>query len=36
MTNILETKGEYVEDVELIDYIGENRVISKTLAEYGQ
>ena len=33
--DILETKGEYVEDAELIDYIGENRVIAKPLKDYG-
>ena len=33
--DILESKGEYVNYEELIEYIGEKRVISKTLAEYG-
>jgi DNA polymerase epsilon subunit 1 len=33
--DILESKGEYVNDSELIDYIGECRVMSKRLAEYG-
>ena len=33
--DILETKGDYVNDDELITYIGENRVMSKTMAEYG-
>ena len=33
--DILETQGDYVNDDELIKYIGEERVISKTLAEYG-
>ena len=28
--DILESKGEYVEDSELIDYIGESRVIGKS------
>jgi DNA polymerase epsilon subunit 1 len=31
----LESKGEYVDDSELIDYIGESRVIGKTIEEYG-
>ena len=33
--DILESKGEYVEDSELIDYIGEERVIGKSQEEYG-
>ena len=33
--DILVTKGEYVNDQELVDYIGESRVIGKTLEEYG-
>lgn len=33
--DILETEGAYVEDSELIDYIGESRVLSKSIAEYG-
>jgi len=33
--DILETQGEYVGDEELIEYIGETRVISKKLTEYG-
>ena len=32
---ILDTKGEYVDTSELIEYIGESRVISKKLSEYG-
>lgn len=31
--DILESKGAYVEESELIDFIGESRVISKTLEE---
>jgi len=34
--DILESEGEYVDDYELVDYIGESRVISKTLEEYGE
>jgi len=33
--NILYNKGEGIETDELIDYIGENRVMSKSLKEYG-
>ena len=33
--DILESEGDYVNEEELIEYIGESRVISKTLAEYG-
>lgn len=33
--DILDTKGEYIEDTEVIEYIGESKVISKALAEYG-
>jgi DNA polymerase epsilon subunit 1 len=33
--DILETEGEYVDDSELIEYIGESRVLSKSIAEYG-
>lgn len=33
--DILESKGEYVDQQELIDYIGESRVISKALEDYG-
>lgn len=33
--DILDSKGEYVDDVELIDYIGEERVLSKGVHEYG-
>lgn len=33
--DILESRGEYVNAEELIEYIGESRVISKTLEEYG-
>ena len=29
------SKGEYVNDSELVEYIGESRVISKTVEEYG-
>ena len=32
---ILDTKGEYVDSTELVEYIGESRVISKKLSEYG-
>ena len=33
--DILESEGDYVNETELIEYIGESRVISKTLAEFG-
>jgi DNA polymerase epsilon subunit 1 len=33
--DILETEGEHVEDSELIEYIGESRVLSRSIAEYG-
>jgi len=33
--DILDTKGEYIEDSEVIEYIGESKVISKALHEYG-
>lgn len=33
--NILYNKGEGIDDEELLDYIGENRVMSKPLKEYG-
>jgi len=33
--DILEYKGEYVDDSELIEYIGEQRVIGKSQEEYG-
>jgi len=33
--DILETEGEYIDDAELTEYIGETRVLSKPLAEYG-
>ena len=33
--DILDSKGEYVDDIELIDYIGEERVLSKGVHEYG-
>ena len=33
--DILESEGDYVNEQELIEYIGEQRVISKTLEEYG-
>jgi len=33
--DILVSKGDYVNDEELIDYIGESRVISKSLEECG-
>lgn len=33
--DILESQGEYVNEAELIEYIGEARVISKTLEEVG-
>jgi DNA polymerase epsilon subunit 1 len=32
--DILDSKGSYVDDIELIDYIGEERVLSKSIAEY--
>ena len=32
--DILETQGEYVDDAELIEYIGESRFLSKNLTEY--
>ncbi len=32
--DILETQGEYIDDAELIDYIGESRFLSKNLQEY--
>lgn len=32
--DILDSKGEYVDDTELIEYIGEERVLSKGLHEY--
>ncbi len=33
--NILYNKGEGLDTEELVDYIGENRVMSKALKEYG-
>ena len=33
--DILDSKGEYVDDIELIDYIGEERVLSNGVHEYG-
>jgi DNA polymerase epsilon subunit 1 len=33
--DILTSKGEYVSDSELVDYIGESRVINKSVEEYG-
>lgn len=33
--DILESRGEYVEDSELIEYIGESRVLSRSIDEYG-
>ena len=32
--DILETEGEYIDDAELIDYIGESRYLSRNLQEY--
>lgn len=32
--DILETEGEYVDDQELIEYIGESRYLSRTLSDY--
>eukprot|EP00347_Sterkiella_histriomuscorum_P016015 403354822 len=32
--DILDTEGEYVDDSELIEYIGESRFLSKALSEY--
>ena len=32
--DILETEGEYVDDAELIEYIGETKTLSKSLGEY--
>lgn len=34
--DILDSKGEYIDEVELIEYIGEERVIQKSLSEYGK
>jgi DNA polymerase epsilon subunit 1 len=34
--DILETQGEYVDDQELIDFIGESRFLSKNISEYGE
>jgi DNA polymerase epsilon subunit 1 len=34
--DILETQGEYVDDAELIQYIGEDRFLSKNLSEYNE
>ena len=33
--DILTSKGEYVNDTELVEYIGETRVIQKSLEDYG-
>jgi DNA polymerase epsilon subunit 1 len=33
--DILDSKGEYIDDLELIEYIGEERVLSKGVHEYG-
>lgn len=33
--DILDSEGEYIDEVELIEYIGEERVIQKSIAEYG-
>jgi DNA polymerase epsilon subunit 1 len=32
--DILETEGEYVDDTELIEYIGESKFLSRSLADY--
>jgi DNA polymerase epsilon subunit 1 len=34
--DILETKGEYIDDSELIEYIGESRFLSRNLKEYNE
>ena len=34
--DILETKGEYIDDTELIEYIGESRFLSRNLKEYNE
>ena len=33
--DILDSKGEYIDDTELIEYIGESRVLQKGVSEYG-
>ena len=33
--DILDSKGEYIDDQELIEYIGEEKVLSKSISEYG-
>lgn len=33
--DLLDSKGEYLDEVELIEYIGEERVLQKRLADYG-
>ena len=33
--DILDSKGEYIDDIELIEYIGESRVLQKGVSEYG-
>ena len=32
--DILDTEGEYIDDAELIEYIGESRFLSRALNEY--
>jgi len=34
--DILDSKGEYIDEVELIEYIGEERVLQKSIKEYGE
>jgi kynurenine formamidase len=31
----LDSKGAYIDEIDLIEYIGEERVLSKSLKEYG-
>ena len=33
--DILDSKGEYIDDQELIEYIGIEKVLSKSISEYG-
>jgi DNA polymerase epsilon subunit 1 len=33
--DILDSKGAYIDEIDLIEYIGEERVLSKSLKEYG-
>ena len=34
--DILDSQGSYVDEHELVEYIGEERVLSKGLKEYGE